>query len=84
MCLALFLVAHENTYKWYVSNYVIPNDQIKMVRLEQREGLDAVGSPNNVMFVQAQQEVYGVTHRALIVNQQNALSQKCAAIRHHG
>jgi ankyrin repeat protein len=22
--LALFLVAHENTYKWYVSNYVIP------------------------------------------------------------
>jgi hypothetical protein len=24
MCLALFLVAHENTYKWYVSNYVIP------------------------------------------------------------
>src|ERR1039458_9676350 len=25
MCLALFLVAHENTYKWYVSNYVIPN-----------------------------------------------------------
>jgi hypothetical protein len=36
------------------------------------------------MFVQAQQEVYGVTHRALIVNQQNALPQKCAAIRHHG
>src|ERR1035438_6878285 len=23
MCLALFLVAHENTYKWYVSNYFI-------------------------------------------------------------
>jgi hypothetical protein len=22
--LALFLVAHENTYKWYVSNYFIP------------------------------------------------------------
>jgi hypothetical protein len=28
MCLALFLVAHENTYKWYVSNYVIPNKPV--------------------------------------------------------
>jgi hypothetical protein len=24
--LALFLVAQENTYKWYVSNYFIPYD----------------------------------------------------------
>jgi site-specific DNA-methyltransferase (adenine-specific)/adenine-specific DNA-methyltransferase len=29
MCLALFLVAHENTYKWYVSNYVIPYTRAK-------------------------------------------------------
>jgi hypothetical protein len=26
--LALFLVAHENTYKWYVSNYFIPKGSL--------------------------------------------------------
>jgi len=33
MCLALFLVAHENTYKWYFSHYFIPKWLMEHTRL---------------------------------------------------